>query len=126
MMECLNAAYKEEGGISKNASLSMIKLLSPYAPHIVEELWQLYGQSESITYAAWPDFDESLTIEDSITMSVQVNGKLRGTMTVSKSIGKDEALESAKQLSSVQKHLEGKTIRKEIFVPGKIINFVAN
>lgn len=126
MMECLNAAYKEEGGISKDASLSMIKLLSPYAPHIAEELWQLYGQNESITYTAWPDYDESLTIEDSITMSVQVNGKLRGTMTVSKGVGKDEALSLAKQLSSVQKHLEDKTIRKEIFVPGKIINFVVN
>jgi leucyl-tRNA synthetase len=126
MMECLNAAYKEKEGIGEKASLIMMQLLSPYAPHIAEELWSIYGQKESITYAPWPSYSEELTAQDVITISVQVNGKLRGTIALTKDVAKNDALAAAKSIDSVQKHLEGKTVRKEIFVPGKIVNFVVS
>ena len=125
MMELVNAGYKEDT-IGEDSAKAMIKLLSPYAPHIAEELWTLYGASESITYAPWPSFDEALCVEDLVTISIQVNGKFRGTIEVSKQASKDDVLATAKDQDNVKKQLDGKTIRKEIYVPGKIVNFVVS
>lgn len=124
MMELTNAGYKEDG-ISKDSACAMIKMLGPYAPHVAEELWQRYGQSESLTYAPWPEFDPALCVENLVTISIQVNGKLRGTLEVAKTESKEKVLEEARALPGVAKFLDGKNIVKEIFVPGKIVNFVA-
>ena len=125
MMELSNAAYKEEGGISRESAETMIRMVSPYAPHVAEELWSLYGHKETVTYEPWPDFDPALCVENLVTVSVQVNGKFRGTVEVEKTAAKDDVLKMAKDLPTVSKFLEGKDIKKEIFVPGKIVNFVA-
>ena len=104
----------------------MIKVLSPYTPHLCEEIWQRLGQTESLAYQPWPKYDLALTKDDEITVSIQVNGKLRGTLAIPKDMAKDDVLAAARNLDSVAKHLAEKNIRKEIYVPGKIVNFVAN
>jgi leucyl-tRNA synthetase len=123
MMEFINAAYKVEH-INKETVEKFTIMLAPYAPHVAEEVWEKLGNTESITYQSWPTYDPAQCVEDSVTISVQVNGKLRGTLALPKGAAKEDALGQAKAIGSVQKHLEGKTIRKEIFVPNKIINFV--
>ena len=125
MMEWLNAAQKETS-IGPEAAKALTLMLAPYAPHMAEEIWQRYGHTEPLTYASWPSFQESLCVEDSVTVSMQVNGKFRGTIEVAKTASKEEVLNLAKEQENVKKQLEGKTIRKEIYVPGKIVNFVVS
>jgi len=125
MMEFLNLAYKQPG-LSKDMSQGLVLCLAPYAPHMAEEIWQILGHKESLAYAKWPAFDPAMVEQEQIDIPVQVNGKLRGTLTTSKDADKDGILAQAKVLPSVQKHLEGKELRKEIFVPGKVINFVVS
>ena len=123
MMELVNAAYKEPA-VSRQAAETLVLLLAPYAPHLAEELWERLGHKGSLAYAPWPSFDPTLTEDDQITISVQVSGKLRGTLQVAATSSKEQIIAAAKGLESVQRHLDGKTLVKEIFVPGKIINFV--
>ena len=123
MMEFLNSASKENS-IGRDAALAFTKLLSPYAPHLSEEVWSIYGNDNTISYEQWPTYDEELCKESSVTLPVQVNGKLRGTVEVEKSATKEEVLALAKELEGVVKYTEGKNIFKEIYVPGKIINLV--
>ncbi|RZA18235.1 MAG: leucine--tRNA ligase, partial [Proteobacteria bacterium] len=123
MMELTNAAYKEPT-LSRKAAETMILLVSPYAPHMAEELWSLYGHKATLAYEPWPKFDPAKTIDDTVTISIQVNGKLRGTLEVSKNAEKSAVIAEAKALETVQKQLGGKEPTKEIYVPGKIVNFV--
>lgn len=125
MMEFVNLAYKEPH-VDKKTAETFILLISPFAPHIAEELWQRLGRAKTLAYEVWPSYDQSMIAEDSWTVSVQVNGKLRGTLEVSKTASQTEVLAMARALESVQRNIEGKTVRKEIYVPGKIVNFVAN
>lgn len=113
----------EQEKISTSTLEIVITLLAPYAPHMTEEMWQQLGHSESIHSQPWPIYDETLANSGSIEIAVQVNGKLRGTFSAPQEISKEEALKQAKELPDVAKHLEG-GIKKEIFVPGKIVNFV--
>lgn len=108
---------------SKNTASIFALLLSPLAPHMAEELWKITGHIETLTYQNWPDYDESLAKDDLITMAIQVMGKTRGTIDVPADISKEDFLAQAK--TKVSKYLEGKQIVKEIYVPGKICNFVA-
>ena len=129
MMEFVNAVYKENSSISRESAGIFLKLLAPYAAHLAEELWQKMGLSNSaspfsIAYEPWPHFDPALCVENSITMSVQVNGKMRGTIQVGVDATKDEVLAAARALETVAKQMAGKELKKEIYVPGKIINFV--
>jgi leucyl-tRNA synthetase len=122
-MELLNAAYKEPG-LPVAALRAMVLLLAPFAPHLAEELWESLGGKASLAYEPFPSFDPALVVDDSVVVSVQVNGKLRGTLTVAKAEAGPDVIAAAKALESVTRQLEGKTIVKEIFVPGKIVNFV--
>ncbi|MEZ4742611.1 MAG: leucine--tRNA ligase [Bdellovibrionota bacterium] len=123
MMEFVNCAYKENC-LSKQALEKFILILSPYAPHICEEIWQMLGNTSSLAYAEWPKFDAEYAKEDIIIMSVMVNGKMRGTIEVEQDVTKNDAIAKAKALETVARLLEGKAIKKEIFVPTKIVNFV--
>lgn len=123
MMELSNAAYKE-ASLSRAAAETIILLVSPYAPHIAEELWSRYGHQESLAYQPWPKFDPAKIIDDTVVVSVQVNGKLRGTLEVSKNAEKNAVIAEARALDTVQKQFAGKEPTKEIYVPGKIVNFV--
>ncbi len=125
MMEFVNLAYKETHMDRKTAETFTL-LLSPFAPHMGEELWSRLGRTKTLAYESWPTFEQSLITEDSWVVSVQVNGKLRGTLEVSKTATQAEVLALARALDSVQRNIEGKSVRKEIYVPGKIVNFVAN
>ena len=101
-----------------------MQLLAPFAPHIGEELWERLGGTGSVAKAPWPVADESSLQSDTVKMAVQVNGKLRGEIVVEKSLGKEEIVAAAKSLENVANFLAGKTVVKEICVPGKIVNIV--
>ena len=107
----------------KSTSFAFVQILSPYAPHIAEELWSMWGHNESISQTTWPEFDPKALIEDEIQIVVQVQGKLRARINVSAQASKEEILAAAKVHENIAGRLEGKTIIKEIFVPKKLINF---
>lgn len=123
MMIFLNVCTKA-GKVDTETAKTFSIILSPFAPHVGEELWQLHGGEKTLAYEPWPIFDEALAKDDLITVGIQVNGKTRGTISVPEGISKEEFLKTAKENASVSKYLEGKTIVKEIYVPKKICNFV--
>ena len=101
-------------------------LLAPFAPHLGEELWQRLGHEGSLTYAAWPTWDEEVLKEDEIEIAVQVMGKLRGTVQVPAEASKDDVLAAARTEENVARYLAEGTVRKEIYVPGRLVNFVVS
>jgi leucyl-tRNA synthetase len=105
---------------------SLIKLLAPAAPHSADELWESLGETGFTYNGPWPTYDEALCQEDVITVAVQVNGKLRDTIEMPASVSNEQMEEAAKASPKVQAHTSGKTIRKVIVVPGKLVNIVAN
>ncbi|MBV6680643.1 leucine--tRNA ligase [Bacillus thuringiensis] len=123
MMVFINDAYKAET-LPKEYVEGFVKMIAPVAPHIGEELWSKLGYNETITYASWPIFDESKLVEDEIEIVVQVMGKVRAKLTMSKDASKEEMEQLA--LEAIQDQIEGKTVRKVIVVPGKLVNVVAN
>ena len=125
LMIMLNHLQKIDAA-SRETLSTFIQLLCPLAPHICEEIWQRSGNSTSVCLSGWPSVDESKLVVDEARIVFQVNGKLRGQAMVSKTATQDEILELAKAEPKVQAQIEGKTIRKVIFVPGKILNIVAN
>ena len=124
LMTLINEIYAV-GKISKNDLVIFIKLLCPFAPHLCEEIWETIGGEGLLSLSKWPEYEESKTVEDSIEIGVQVNGKVRGTIVIPSGCAKEEALELAKKDERVASFLEGKTLVKEIYVPNKIVNFVA-
>jgi leucyl-tRNA synthetase len=122
MMIFTNHIYKT-GKISRESAEKFALVLCPFAPHLAEELWSFLGHSETITFEKWPDFNAELAKDDLITIAVQVNGKTRGTFEVAADISKDDFFAIVKSDEKIAKYLSG-TIVKEIYVPGKICNFV--
>jgi leucyl-tRNA synthetase len=104
---------------------AFVLMLAPLAPHLAEELWQVLGHQESLSRAPWPEYDERYTHEDKVELAVQINGKVRDRFLADASAGNQELEAAALADPKVQKHLEGKTVRKVIIVPGKLINIVA-
>ena len=102
----------------------LIVVLSPYVPHIAEEIWQQMGHGESISFASFPEYVEAYTVEDSVTYPVQFNGKVRFTMDIAKSADRAEVEAAVRANQATGKYLQGAAIRKVIVVPGKIINIV--
>ncbi|WP_071442243.1 leucine--tRNA ligase [Traorella massiliensis] len=124
MMIFINDAYKADT-LYREYAEGFVKMLSCFAPHLGEEIWEHLGHHESITYESWPAYDESFLVEDSVEIAVQVNGKLRGTIKVKKDASEEEIKENALALKTVQAQIEGKEIRKFIVIKGKIVNIVA-
>ena len=116
LMTLINEIYAV-GKISKNDLVIFIKLLCPFAPHLCEEIWETIGGEGLLSLSQWPEYEESKTVEDSIEIGVQVNGKVRGTIVIPNGCAKEEALELAKKDERVASFLEGKTLVKEIYVP---------
>ena len=112
--------------VSRDSLKKFVQLLAPFAPHIGEELWSRLGGEPSVTSASWPQIDETALVENEARVVFQVNGKLRGQAMVAKDASQDDVLALAKADEKVAAHTEGKTIRKVIYVPGKILNIVAN
>lgn len=123
MMIFLNLCIKKKK-VTKDTVKQFTLILAPFAPHLGEEIWQLLGNEKTLAYEAWPIFDEELAKDDLITVGIQVNGKTRGTLSTPADISKDDFLSQAKELENIAKYLEGKNLVKEIYVPGKICNFV--
>ncbi len=125
MMEYVNLLRSDEGGqVTRDLTEPLVLLLSPFAPHFAEECWERLGHHESVFDACWPDFDEQLAREAEIEIVVQVNGKVRSRLTVRPGISEEEAIRLAKADESVRKFVTGKEIRKEIWVPDRLVNLV--
>jgi leucyl-tRNA synthetase len=131
--ELTNALWEvKEGNLADPAGLAvraealrvLVLLIGPAMPHLAEELWQRLGQTGLVADAAWPDADPALTIDDSVTMAVQVNGKLRATLELPRDLDKLEAEKRALADAGVQRALEGKAPKKVIVVPNRVINVV--
>lgn len=103
-----------------------VQLLAPIAPHIGEELWQILGNEESLTYVPWPTYDEAALVEDEVEVVFQVNGKIRGKQNVARGLSKEELEQIAMNHEAVKEFIEGKTVRKVIAVPDKLVNIVAS
>ena len=123
MMALLNDIY-DNGKISEEYLATYLKLLCPFAPHLCEEMWESMGREGFISLAEWPEYDEAKTVDQTVEIGVQVNGKLRGTVAVPTGCDKETAFAMAKANEKVAPFLDGKTLVKEIYVPNKIVNFV--
>lgn len=125
MMVFINEVYKQDA-VSREYVEGFVKLLSPIAPHIAEEIWSILGHDETITYEAWPTHDDSKLVDNEVEIVIQVNGKVKLKAKVAKDTDK-EALETfALEQEAIKTQIEGKTIRKVIAVPNKLVNIVAN
>jgi len=122
MMEYVNELTAK--GATREDLLTLIKLVGPYAPHVADEAWETLGEKGFLVEAGWPTFDPALTIDAVVTLAIQVNGKLRGSLDVARDTAEDEIRKQALAVPNVDKHLEGKTLRKVIVVPGRIVNIV--
>ena len=124
MMIFVNAVYKEDSWNEEYAK-GLVKLLNPIVPHITEEIWsEVFGNTESIAYEAWPTYDESKLVDNTYELVVQVNGKVRGKIEVSSDISDEEIKSMAKEIENVQRFIEGHEIVKEIIVPKKLVSIV--
>ncbi len=125
MMECTNA-YTAAKEVPKDLFLTFLKLLSPFAPHLAEEINSILEEGELLSEQRWPELNESLLVESEIQLIVQVNGKLRARILVPADVSKEDAEKAALTDENVTAHTNGKTVRKVIVVPGKLVNIVAN
>ncbi len=123
MMSVVNTVY-DIGKISKEELAVLTKLLSPFAPHLAEEIYSMLGYSSLVSLAKWPEYDERKTVDDTIDMPVQVNGKVRNVIKIANGTSNEDVLSLVKSDDKVAAAINGKTIIKEIVVPGKIVNIV--
>ena len=121
MMSLINEFYDKKS-VTRGELKTLVTLLNPFAPHITEEIWQQQGFEGQIAHTQWPVFDPEKCVDKTVELVVQVNGKVRAKLEVSADISKEDALRLAKEHSAVAALLEGKTLVKEIFVPGKLVN----
>ncbi len=127
-MKCLNEF--EKSSVSKKDFKLFLQILAPFAPHVTEELWQQFvggltaNAESSIHLSAWPKYNPKLLIEDEVTIGVQVNGKVRAELTVAADASKETIESAAMSLPRIQEFLHGKTVKKIIVIPARIINIV--
>lgn len=124
MMEYLNALYRSDS-LHRIELETLVLLIAPFAPHLTEEMWEMLGHQGSVFTAGWPVFDESKIVFDSFELVAQVNGKVRASVQAPTDIDEKEAVALAMSQENVQRFIEGKTVRKTIYVPGKLVNIVA-
>ncbi|EOT48771.1 MULTISPECIES: leucine--tRNA ligase [Enterococcus] len=125
LMVFINEAYKTDA-LCYEYIEGFVQLLAPIAPHMAEELWEILGNKEGISYVQWPTYDEKELVEDEVEIVLQVNGKVRAKVNVALNETKETLEELAKTHEAITDQLEGKTIRKVIVVPNKLVNIVAN
>lgn len=125
MMEFVNAANKWDV-VPISVARLFVLIVSPFAPHISEELWQILGADKTLAFEEWPDVVEEYLVEDEVEIAVQVNGKVRGSVLVPPDAPEDAVLAAARAEENVSRYLINGNVRREIYVPGRIVNFVVN
>jgi leucyl-tRNA synthetase len=123
MMEFVNAATKWDTcprAVLKPFAL----LLAPYAPHVAEELWCRLGHSHSLAYESWPVYDPALLVQSTVSVAVQVNGKMRGTIMIPRDAVEADVVSAALEEKTIAKWVDGAEVRKRIYVPGRLLNLV--
>ena len=125
MIEFVNAASKA-GGVTVDQLDRFTRTLAPFAPHIAEEIWSRIGREAPVSRAPWPAFDQSMLSDDTIEVPVQVLGKVRSKITVGSDADAKAMEDAALADEKIQQFIEGKTVRKVIVVPGRLVNIVAN
>ena len=123
LMELVNAAYKWPS-VPRPMAETFVLLLAPLAPHLAEELWQRLGHPQSLAYEAWPMADPAYLRAEVLEIPVQVNGKVRGKIQVPAEAGESEVIDIARADQNVGRHLAGQTVKRAIYVRGRIVNFV--
>jgi leucyl-tRNA synthetase len=123
MMAFINEVY-EVGTLTRDELSTFATVLSPFAPHLAEEVWEKMGHTDLVSLAAWPKYDDSKTKDDTVAVPVQINGKTRSVISLPAGFDKETALKAAKTDEKIAAALADKTLVKEIVVPGKIINLV--
>lgn len=131
VMELVNSIYafkdgQAQPGVLREALETVVRLLNPFVPHASEELWEMLGHTESIETAGWPQWDESALVADEITLVIQVNGKMRGKVTVAVNAAKEDVEAAALADQNVQRFMQEKQLRKIIVVPGRLVNIVVS
>ncbi|MBQ8981150.1 MAG: leucine--tRNA ligase [Eubacterium sp.] len=124
VMTLLNQVY-EVGKINRAELRDLILIVNPFAPHVTEEIWQQMNFGGMLNEAEWPSFDEAKTVDDTVEIVLQVMGKVRSRVTIPVDMPKDEVIALAKEDEKIKEFIDGKTIKKEIYVPGKLVNIVA-
>ncbi|NOT30544.1 MAG: leucine--tRNA ligase [Planctomycetes bacterium] len=124
MMEFVNEGTKRRAALTRSQAERFLCALAPFAPHLAEELWARLGHAESITRAAWPKADPAYLVEDEVELAVQVNGKLRARIRAPKDAQRERLEELGR--AAVSEHLSGKTVKKVVVVPGRLVNFVGD
>jgi leucyl-tRNA synthetase len=133
MMELVNTLYDHhlhdesctvDAGVAREVLLTLGQMLAPLAPHLAEEVWAQAGGTGLVCHSRWPKADLDAVAKKTITLAVQVNGKLRGQIDVAADLAQAEVIAVAKADVNVARHLEGKALKKEVYVPGRLVNFV--
>ena len=125
MMVFTNHLQSLKGKVPREAAEKLALMVSPFAPHLGEECWSLMGHDETLAYEPWVEFDEALCVDDTIKMGVQVNGKARGEIEIPAEADQDTAVAAAMDIDKIKIQVEGKDIKKIIYVPGRILNIIA-
>ena len=124
MMTLLNSIY-DEGSLTSDELKMFVKMLSPFAPHLCEEIWEQLGETELCSLSAWPEYDEAKTVDSTVEIVVQINGKVKSRLNVAADISAADAIAAAKADDKIAAEIDGKSIIKEIYVPKKLVNIVA-
>ena len=123
MMIFVNAVYKADS-CPKEFAEGFIRVLSPIAPHICEEIWEMLGHTETIAFESWPTYDEAKCVDDEVEIAIQINGKVREKLVIAAEATQEEALAAAKALDKIAEAISGMTIVKELYVKGRLVNIV--
>ncbi|MFA6304229.1 MAG: leucine--tRNA ligase [Patescibacteria group bacterium] len=124
MMIFINDATANPNGVSKEAIDKFLIILSPFAPHLAEELWSVLGHNDSVTRQKWPSYDAKAVVDDEVTIAIQINGKLRDTLLIARGISEKELRTQVENLPNIKKHLAGQEIKKFIYIQDKLVNIV--
>ena len=123
LMTLLNQIYSK-GSINHAELKTLILLLNPFAPHVTEEMWEKMGFGGTVTDQSWPEYDEAKCVDASVEIAVQVNGKIKARINVATDITSEDAIAAAKEVEAVKALVDGKTVVKELYVKGKLVNIV--
>jgi leucyl-tRNA synthetase len=125
LMIFVNEAHKAER-LPRGLVEGFVLALAPFAPHVAEEVWQRLGHTDTLAYEPWPAYDPALVRDETVTMAVQVNGKLRATIEIAADADQTATLTAARAHEKIQSYLQGKTIRREVVIPGRLVNLVVS